>query len=102
MTLGETQCINNRNEGLVHVFEIISICISLLVLFILFILYLFDKVKWQLFSSVLDHLQLVAILPLLFISEREIYQLYFEIMQYTIGPPDLYAIAGDDIDYNLK
>ena len=85
-----------------HVFEVLSILINLLTLLILFILYLFGKASWQLFSAVLDHLQLVTILPLLYISKIDVLQMYFNIMQYTIGPPDLFALANQNAEYISK
>ena len=96
------QCYSYDNQGLVYVFEITSILVNLLALLILFILYLLGKIKWQLFSVVLDHLQLVAISPLLYIAKKKIYQLYFEVMQYSIGPPDLFALANKNADYISK
>ena len=102
MSNSTTQCINYANQGLVHIFEIISISFNLLVLSTLFILYILDRVNWQLFSSVVDHFQLVAILPLVHITGKEIYQLYFQIMQYTLGPPDIFALVSENRDYISK
>ena len=35
-------------------------------------------------------------------TEEKIYQLYFEVMQYSIGPPDLFALANKNADYISK
>ena len=76
-----------------------AITLNILVLITLVIGYLFSKVNWQLLSLVIDHLQFIAILPLLGILKIDNLPLYFKIMQYIIGPPDLYAYGDGDDDY---
>ena len=90
---------NFYDHKVVYALEVSATIINLIVFVGLTLFYIFDKIKWELFYTVIVHLQFIAIVPLLDTFEIKESEFFYRFMQYIVGPPDLFAYQKGASDY---